>query len=133
MTSAGRPASSITRAIVYVLPLPVTPSRVWAPIPASRPEASFCIACGWSPVGWYALFTWKLLRVSIQVPPVEFSVGFLGPEDVLYVVAGLFEGYVFPDVEALVGDPTVHAALPRIIRREHESLIARIADRKSVV
>jgi hypothetical protein len=43
----------------------VTPSRVWAFMPASRPEVSCSMARGWSPVGWYSLFTWKLLRVSI--------------------------------------------------------------------
>jgi hypothetical protein len=46
MTSAGRPAFSMARAIVWVLPLPVTPSKVWARIPASRPEASLSMACG---------------------------------------------------------------------------------------
>src|SRR3712207_1750067 len=126
MTSAGRPAFSITRAIVWVLPLPVTPSRVWARIPASRPEASLSMACGWSPVGRYSLFTWKSLRVSIQVPPIEFLVGSLGLEDILDVVARLLEGDVFSDVEALAGDPGVHPALPRIIRREHEPLIAHV-------
>src|SRR3712207_9403094 len=114
MTRAGRPASSITRAIVYVLPLPVTPSRVWAPIPVSRPEVSFSIACGWSPVGWYSLFTWKLLRVSIQVPPVEFFVNLPGPEYVLDVFACLLEGDILPDVEALLRDPGIHLALPGI-------------------
>src|SRR3712207_1424461 len=127
MTSAGRPAFSITRAIVWVLPLPVTPSRVWARIPASRPEASLSMACGWSPVGRYSLLTWKLLRVSIQVPPVQFLVDALRLEDVLDVVSRLLERDVLADVEALVGDPGVHLALPRIIRREHQSLIARVA------
>src|SRR5215216_5815111 len=102
MTSAGRPAFSMTRAIVWVLPLPVTPSRVWARIPASRPEASLSIACGWSPVGRDSLFTLKLLRVSIQVPSVQFFVGSLALEDVLDVVVRLLEGDILADVEALV-------------------------------
>src|ERR671916_1503715 len=101
------------------MPEPVTPSRVWARIPASRPEASFSIACGWSPVGWYSLFTLKLLRVSIQVPPVEFLVGLLDLEHILDVFMGLPEGDILPNVETLAGDPSVHLALPGIIRGEH--------------
>src|SRR5829696_6027286 len=112
MTSAGRPAFSMTRAIVWVLPLPVTPSRVWERSPASRPEASLSIACGWSPVGRYSLFTLKLLRVSIQVPSVQFFIYALGLQDVLDVVVGLLEGDVLADVEAFLGDPGVHPALP---------------------
>src|SRR5918998_3690720 len=100
------------------MPEPVTPSRVWARIPASRPEASFSIACGWSPVGWNSLFTLKLLRVSIQVPPVEFLVSLPGLEHVLDVFSGLLEGDILPDVEALIRDPVVHPALPGIIRCE---------------
>src|SRR5215210_7175537 len=85
------------------------------------------MACGWSPVGWYSLLIWKLLRVSIQVPPVEFLVGSSGLEHVIHVFAGLSEGDVLPYVEALLGDPGVHLALPRIIRGEHEPLIAHVA------
>src|SRR3712207_2934621 len=127
MMSAGLPASSMTRAIVYVLPLPVTPSRVWARMPAPRPEASFSMACGWSPVGWYPLFTWKLLRVSIQVPPVEIFVDLSGLKYVLDVFARLLERDILPDVETLLRDPGVHLALPGIIRGEHEPLIAQVA------
>jgi len=56
----------MTLAIVCVLPDPVTPSKVCAPNPASRPEESFSIACGWSPVGRYSLFTLKSARVSMR-------------------------------------------------------------------
>src|SRR5688572_558568 len=70
MTSAVLPAFSITRAMVWVFPDPVTPSKVCAFIPASRPEASCSMARGWSPVGWYSLVTRNPFRVvfSIQRP-----------------------------------------------------------------
>src|SRR5918998_2872076 len=67
MTSAGLPACSITRAIVWVLPDPVTPSRVCSFKPASSPETSCSMACGWSPVGWYSLFTRNPLRVVFSM------------------------------------------------------------------
>jgi len=56
----------MTRAIVCVLPDPVTPRSVCALNPASRPEVSFSMACGWSPVGRYSLFTLKSARVSMR-------------------------------------------------------------------
>ena len=51
-TSVGRLHFAITFAMVKVLPLPVTPSRVWQRSPRSTPSTSVLIACGWSPVGW---------------------------------------------------------------------------------
>ena len=66
MTSDGRPTFSMTRAMVCVLPDPVTPSSVCASSPASKPAESFSMACGWSPVGRYSLFTSKFVRVSMR-------------------------------------------------------------------
>src|SRR5688500_16886178 len=37
--------------MVYVLPEPVTPRRVWYARPSPRPSTSLSIACGWSPAG----------------------------------------------------------------------------------
>ena len=51
-TSVGRLHFAITFAMVKVLPLPVTPSRVWQRSPRSTPFTSVSMACGWSPVGW---------------------------------------------------------------------------------
>ena len=42
---------AMTFAIVKVLPLPVTPNRVWQRSPRSTPSTSCAMACGWSPVG----------------------------------------------------------------------------------
>jgi len=46
MTMVGRCTFSITFAIVYVLPEPVTPSKVCAASPASNPAARRSIASG---------------------------------------------------------------------------------------
>jgi hypothetical protein len=45
---------------------PRDPEQVCALNPASRPEESFSMACGWSPVGRYSLFTLKSARVSMR-------------------------------------------------------------------
>ena len=48
----------MTFAMVYVLPLPVTPSRVWQIFRWSRSSMlfdNFSIASGWSPLGAYEL------------------------------------------------------------------------------
>jgi hypothetical protein len=50
-TSVGRLHWAMTFAIVKVLPLPVTPSKVWQRSPRSTPSTSWAMACGWSPVG----------------------------------------------------------------------------------
>ena len=42
---------AIVCAIVKVLPLPVTPIRVWHFLPARNCSTSLSIACGWSPAG----------------------------------------------------------------------------------
>jgi hypothetical protein len=51
ITSAGRCSSSISQAIVAVLPVPVAPSSVWPRLPSRSDAASSAIARGWSPVG----------------------------------------------------------------------------------
>ena len=51
ITSAGRWSSSITQAIVNVLPVPVAPSSDWPRFPSRSDAASCPIARGWSPVG----------------------------------------------------------------------------------
>ena len=38
--------------MLWVFPLPVTPSSVWCLKPSLMPSTSFAIACGWSPAGW---------------------------------------------------------------------------------
>src|SRR3712207_7816855 len=53
---------AMTFAIVYVLPLPVTPRSVWRP-PLLTPSTSCSIASGWSPLGGKASFA--------SVKPVE--------------------------------------------------------------
>jgi hypothetical protein len=50
-TSAGRCSSSITLAMVKVLPEPVTPSSTWVCSPCSAASLSSAIAVGWSPAG----------------------------------------------------------------------------------
>src|SRR4051794_3000544 len=54
MTSAGRCTCSIVNAIVAVLPLPVTPRRVWKRSPSFSPSDSSLSALGWSATGRYA-------------------------------------------------------------------------------
>jgi hypothetical protein len=51
MINVGFWTCSITRAMVKVLPEPVTPSSTWCCSPCWIPSASWAIACGWSPVG----------------------------------------------------------------------------------
>jgi len=51
ITSAGRWTFSIVKAIVAVLPEPVTPSSVWNRSPVSMPSASPSRAFGWSATG----------------------------------------------------------------------------------
>ena len=41
----------MAKAMVAVLPEPVTPSRVWKRSPASMPLASPATACAWSATG----------------------------------------------------------------------------------
>ena len=50
MTRVGRCTRSMTLAMVKVLPLPVTPSRVWCLKPLFKPSTSLSTAWGWSPV-----------------------------------------------------------------------------------
>src|SRR5699024_6307942 len=52
-TRVGRLHWAMTLAMVKVLPLPVTPSKVWHRSPRRTPCTSFSMASGWSPVGWY--------------------------------------------------------------------------------
>jgi uncharacterized protein (TIGR02996 family) len=59
MTSDGRFTFAITFAIVKVLPLPVTPSRVWCASPRRSPSVNSPIARGWSPCGSYSLMILK--------------------------------------------------------------------------
>ena len=54
MISVGFWISSMSQAIVAVLPVPVAPSSVWKRSPARIDSASFAIAAGWSPVGTYS-------------------------------------------------------------------------------
>ena len=49
---AGRWVSSITLAMVKVLPVPVAPSSTWSRSPARTPAVSSAMAVGWSPAGW---------------------------------------------------------------------------------
>src|SRR5829696_2361457 len=51
MTRVGLFTFLMTLAIVYVLPEPVTPRRVWCRAPDNTPSVSFAMACGWSPAG----------------------------------------------------------------------------------
>ena len=50
ITSVGRWTRSTMLAMVKVLPLPVTPSKVCVFIPDSSPATSWSTALGWSPI-----------------------------------------------------------------------------------
>ncbi len=66
-TSAGRCNSSITLAIVKVLPEPVTPSSTCVCSPSRALAVSSAIAVGWSPDGSYSETSSK------RLPPIDFS------------------------------------------------------------
>ena len=51
ITKVGFWTSSITFAIVYVFPDPVTPSKVWWDAFSFNPSDNSDIAVGWSPAG----------------------------------------------------------------------------------
>src|SRR5215204_6886180 len=59
-----------------------------------------------------------------QILPVELRVAVTGFEHLLDVIPSLLERDIAVRVEAFVHDPSVHLTLPRVIRRQHQPLIA---------
>ncbi len=83
--SAGRWVSSITLAMVKVLPEPVTPSRTWLRSLALAPSTRSAIACGWSPAGV------RSVAILIFMPPSDFSgrAGRCGVQSLPFLCSGL--------------------------------------------
>jgi len=114
--------------MVYVLPEPVTPRRVWYWLPASIDVESCSMAVGWSPEGLYGLDTVKFGKVTPWIfnliPKLSLGISY-----VYYIIFGIITQQNIMEKEM--------SALQRLQekieqwKRDHENLKSQNNDLKS--